>query len=594
MQGGHPATSQQDHSTINQASWPAIHKAGWPTIHKAGWPTIAACRGWLAAISARVGWLRVANHPEWLLGLLAVFWTLALNQGFLGFAIRSLDLPGLERLRFAVWLTLSVAALHWLILLAIAHRWTWRPAMVLLLPAAASAAWFIDRYGIHIDPSMVRNVLRTDAAEARELLGPGLALQILLYAVLPLLVLWSVPNPARSRLRASASRLAYLGLAVVLLGGSLLANMQPLSSLMRNYREARYLINPASILWSLGIALRGDVARATALRKPIGLNAHPGRLASNRDRPLRIIVVVGETVRGANWGLNGYERDTTPELRRRGVINFERVRSCGTNTEVSLPCMFAPVGRRDYDEATIRGSESLLHVLSRAGVEVRWRDNQSGCKGVCAGLPFEQVGAQDAAACLAGRCSDQLLFEGLDRFLDQPAPTALMVLHMLGNHGPSYWRRYPADRAIFQPDCRRDELSQCSRREIINAYDNGILYTDRLLAALIDQMKARSDRHDTVVMFLSDHGESLGERGLYLHGMPWAIATDEQTWVPWIMWFSPGAEGRVGIDPACLATRAKQPAQHDHLFHTLLSLAGVETAIHEPAWDLAAGCRVGQ
>jgi lipid A ethanolaminephosphotransferase len=464
-----------------------------------------------------------------------------------------------------------------------------------LLPIAASAAWFIDGYGIHIDPSMIRNVLRTDFAEALELVGPGLAIQLLLYAVLPLLVLWKVPSPPGSLARRSAARLAYSALAIVLLGGSLLANMQPLSSLMRHHKDARYLINPASTVWSLGVSLRGAVAQAGTVRKPIGLDARAGALASNRERPLRIVLVVGETVRGANWGLNGYSRDTTPELRRRGVINFEKVRSCGTNTEVSLPCMFAPVGRRAYDETTIRGSESLLHVLNRAGVRILWRDNQSGCKGVCEGLPYEQVGDQTTgASCRAGRCSDQFLFEGLGEFLDQPDPTALLALHMLGNHGPSYWRRYPDDRAIFQPDCRKDDLSQCSSQAIVNAYDNAVLYTDHLLGGLIDQMSARSDRHDTVLIYLSDHGESLGERGLFLHGMPWAIATEEQTWVPWIIWFSPGAAERTGVDAACLAKRARAPAQHDHLFHTLLSLTNTETALYDPAWDLVAQCRVMQ
>ena len=165
-------------------------------------------------------------------------------------------------------------------------------------------------------------------------------------------------------------------------------------------------------------------------------------------KPLVLVVVVGETARAANWGLNGCARQTTPQRERLGVVNFSDVRSCGTNTEVSLPCMFAPVGRRDCSEARIRGSESLLHVLARAGVSVHWRDNQSGCKGVCDGLPNDTVSAVNAPGlCQDGRCLDEGLIHDLDQRLESAKGAQLMVLHQLGNHGPSYFRRYPPRRS---------------------------------------------------------------------------------------------------------------------------------------------------
>jgi lipid A ethanolaminephosphotransferase len=546
-----------------------------------------------AAAAERTGaWVRLANHPELILAVLAVFWGIALNRGFLDFAAQASGLDGWALFRFVGGLGVSVVALHWLILLAVMYRWTWRVLLAVLLSAAASSAWFIDQYGIHIDPAMIRNVLRTDPAEARELLSFGLLFQIVFYAGVPAFLFWRIPRAQRSILHAVLTRVGFIGIGLLLLLAALLTIMQPLSSFMRNHREARYLINPASAVWSLVAALRGDVAQAVTVIRPIGLDASLGPRAVERKRPLRIVLVVGETVRGANWGLNGYARDTTPELRAREVINFSRVSSCGTNTEVSLPCMFAPVGRRQYDELTIRTSESLLHVLNRAGYSVLWRDNQSGCKGVCRDLPYEQVTDRgEGWRCQAGRCPDEMLFEGLESILDSSSPNGLLVLHMLGNHGPSYGRRYPSDRAVFVPDCRSDELSKCTQQSIVNAYDNAILHTDRLLAGLIDQMRARSDREDAVVIYLSDHGESLGERGLFLHGVPWAIAPVEQTWVPWVFWFSSGAAERIGVDLTCLAERARQPAQHDHLFHTLLSIADVRTALYDPEWDLIAACR---
>jgi lipid A ethanolaminephosphotransferase len=306
-----------------------------------------------------------------------------------------------------------------------------------------------------------------------------------------------------------------------------------------------------------------------------------------------LVLVVGETVRAANWGLNGYSRQTTPQLSTLPVVNFNQVASCGTNTEVSLPCMFAPVGRHDYDEARIRGSESLLHVVARAGVAVHWRDNQSGCKGVCDGLPNDTVQALNAPGlCLDGRCLDEGLLYGLDQRLAQARGTQLLVLHQLGNHGPSYFRRYPREFARFRPACENDELHRCSPQEIVNAFDNALLYTDHLLARLIAGLQARAASVDSALIYVSDHGESLGENNLFLHGVPYAIAPSVQTQVPMVMWASAGYRSATGLDEACLQRRARLPASHDHLFHTVLGMLDVHTALYEPAWDLANGCRL--
>jgi lipid A ethanolaminephosphotransferase len=534
----------------------------------------------------------LGRRPEGLLAIIGLFWLLTANWGFLGHAALGSGLEGWPLLRFVGLLAVSVFALHWLLLLLLAHRWTMRALFWVLLPLAAVTSHYIDTYGVRIDPSMIRNVLRTELAEAGELLGVSFVTQLLLLGLLPAWILSRVPLTARPVRQALMVRAACLGAGLALLAGSIIANMQPLSSFTRNDRDARYLITPANALWSLSVAVRGDVVQAATPIKPIGLDAQPGPIAEKRERPLRIVLVVGETVRAANWGLSGYARDTTPGLAQRHVINFSEATSCGTNTEVSLPCMFAPVGRRAYDESRTRSSESLLHVLARAGVDVLWRDNQSGCKGVCRGLPYEQVGSSEPGRCSGGRCLDDLLLAGLGPILDRPATTSLTVLHMLGNHGPSYFRRYPGDFAVFKPECRHDELSRCAREEIVNAYDNAVRYTDHLLSRLIDELQSRSDRQDSVMIYLSDHGESLGEKGLFLHGMPWAIAPLEQTRVPWVIWFSPGAGGRLGIDPACLAQRATRPVQHDHLFHTLLSLADVRTSLHDRDWDLTAACRI--
>ena len=508
--------------------------------------------------------------------------------------LRDRPLDDLSTWGFLAACALALLAIQGLLLSLLAPGPLLRPMATVLLVVGAGATHFMETFGAYLDPSMLRNAMRTDVGEARELLSLGMAWRLLWQAGLPAALLWR--RPVRRRPFGPALRGWLLGVAgaLVLMVGAVMAVFQPMASLMRQHKEVRYLVTPANVLWSSASVLAGDLRGAARPREPIGLDAAPGPRLAARTRPLVVVMVVGETVRAANWGLSGYARPTTPELARLGpaVISFPRVTSCGTNTEVSLPCMFAPVGRRDHDESRIRGSQSLLHVMRRAGVDVLWRDNQSGCKGVCEGLPAEEMAALNPPGlCADGRCLDEALLHGLDAKLDAARGTGMIVLHMLGNHGPSYFRRYPPAFERHVPACRQDDLRQCSVAEIVNAYDNAILYTDHLLATLIGRLQARQDRTDSVLLYVSDHGESLGEANLFLHGLPWAIAPDVQKQVPMVMWFSAGAPAATGVDPDCLRRRAAQPAEHDHLFHTLLALTDVRTALHDPAWDLTQGCR---
>ncbi len=532
-----------------------------------------------------------ATSDQLVLGT-AVFWALAFNQAFLAAAERAQASPDRVAWGLGLALAVMVVALHVLLAGLVSTRHSVKPVLAVLTVVAASAAHFMNSYGTVLDPSMLRNVLRTDLAETRELMSLRLAVDLLLYAVLPIALLLCARVERRPWRRALVSRALLMALAAATLVGSLLWQFQPLASLMRNHKEVRYLITPANVLWSLGNVALADARGAARPRQAIGLDAKPGPSWASAPRPRLLVVVVGETVRGANWGLNGYARQTTPRLAQLPVLNFPDTSACGTSTEVSLPCMFAPVGRRNYDEATIRGSESLLHVLARAGVAVHWLDNQSGCKGVCEGLSAEVVSNVTAPGlCQGDRCWDEALLRGLDERLQKAQGVQVLVLHMLGNHGPSYFRRYPSAFERFTPVCRHDDLGRCSVAEIVNAYDNAVLYTDHVLASLITTLDAHAATVDSAMLFVSDHGESLGEKGLFLHGIPHAIAPREQLHVPMTMWWSPGFGQTVGLDRACLQQRSTAPAQHDHLFHTVLGLADVRTSLYEGDWDLTRGCR---
>lgn len=463
-----------------------------------------------------------------------------------------------------------------------------RPVLALLVLLGAVADTYAQRYGVYFDTGMIRNVLGTDPHEAAELLDLAMLLRVLLKSVPALAVLAWVRRRDRRPLAALRGRVVWLLVAAGVAVGALLADFGELSSLMRNRPQLRHQVAPANIVVAGARVAAEALAAPASARQTVGADAH--RLAPAGARPRALVLVVGETVRAQDWGLNGYARQTTPKLAEAGVINFPDVTACGTSTEVSLPCMFSLGAADGHDRSRMRHSESVLHALARAGIAVAWRDNQSGCKGVCDGLPSESLAdAKDPAHCSGSRCGDGILFEGLAARIAELPGDLVLVLHMLGNHGPAYAERYLPEFGVFTPVCTEIDLGRCPREAIVNAYDNAILQTDHLLAQAIGTLRTVTS-HETALVYVSDHGESLGEGGLYLHGMPRAIAPAEQLKVPMVMWLSPSWEASSGPLGACLPRRAADPVSHTHLAHTLLGLMRVSAAEYRAAFDLSAGC----
>ena len=549
----------------------------------------------MTSASAALGhWRRwtPALRVETLALFAGLFFTLSSNGLFWRAAFAERDFAGAGDWPFAAGLFVAPPALHFLILLVLCNRWTAKPLLAVILIATAFASYYMASYTVFLDPSMLRNVLRTDVKEAGELFSLGMLPHLVLYGLLPLLLLIRVRVVRDAWRPALLRRALSLVLGVLILGGALVAIFQDMAPLMRNNKEVRYLITPANYLYSLARVLGSDASAATRERQQIGLDATLAPSWQTRKKPTLFVVVVGETARAANWGLSGYARQTTPQLAERDVINFAQVTSCGTNTEVSLPCMFSLQGRRNYDEDKIRGSESLLNVLERAGLRVLWRDNQSGCKGVCTGVETQKLdSAKVPGLCDGERCFDEILTHDLDQVLADRQGNLVIVMHQLGNHGPAYYKRYPEAFRRYTPECETPDLAKCERETVVNAYDNAILYTDHVLAKTIDFLKAKSATYDTAMLYVSDHGESLGENGLYLHGVPYSIAPKVQVEVPMTLWVSPGYAQSFALDTDCLRQRAAQPATHDNLFHSLLGMLDVRTSIYDAGLDVAAQCR---
>lgn len=177
------------------------------------------------------------------------------------------------------------------------------------------------------------------------------------------------------------------------------------------------MITPLNVVSATVKAMLAD-ARAGEARPRTVIDDRPELGPTWRQpRGSLTVVVVGETAQLANWGLAGYERNTTPGLSKRNVYAFRETVSCGTSTDVSLPCMFSRVGRANYDRKRILEEESLLPVLQRAGLRVFWQDNQSGCKGVCDRVTELKINRDMAGKlCKNGHCFDGALLAGLDRY----------------------------------------------------------------------------------------------------------------------------------------------------------------------------------
>jgi lipid A ethanolaminephosphotransferase len=239
-------------------------------------------------------------------------------------------------------------------------------------------------------------------------------------------------------------------------------------------------------------------------------------------------------------------------------------------------------------------------VLQAAGLGTDWLDNQAGCKEVCNRIPHaqaDQVASPEAIHrwCKDDECLDQLMVELLDQRLRSTQPQGaargtVLVLHQMGSHGPAYYRRSSAPSKHYQPECTTHVTSDCSRERLVNVYDNSMVETDLFVARTIDWLQQQQDHYETGLIYLSDHGESLGENGLYLHGLPYVIAPDTQKHVPWVLW--PGTLlARTGVDERCVREHIDQPLTHDNFYHTVLGLLDVHSPTYQAQLDALQNCR---
>ncbi|EAJ7433209.1 phosphoethanolamine--lipid A transferase [Campylobacter coli] len=438
---------------------------------------------------------------------------------------------------------------------------------IFFILSSCISLYFITFYGVLIDSDMIQNVVQTDVKEVKDLLSWRLvllAIVVLLFCVFILRI--RIENNTEQgffkkiRVRVLS---ALLGCSIFLIA------FVPLSKtfipFFRTYNEIRMYNIPFYPIYA-AYRYYERFLKPKPEFKTIGDDA----FRENNSSKKLLVLVVGETARAANYSLGGYTKnDTNFYTNKNNVVFFDNFSSCGTATAVSLPCMFSLSKRQNYSSSEYQ--ENVMDILQKTGVKASWIDNNSGeCKGVCDRLSDKQQLSSDW---------DENLLPFLKERLDSLDTQNIIVLHLQGSHGPAYYKRYPSEFKKFTPTCDTNELSKCDSEALINTYDNTLLYTDYLLSEIIKLLKEKKD-YESSLLYLSDHGESLGENGIYLHGMPYAIAPRHQTHIPVIFWSS---------DENLMTTAQNHKSlnlSQDNLFSTLLGYFNVQTAVYEPSYDL--------
>jgi len=451
--------------------------------------------------------------------------------------------------------------------------------MILVLSAMAS--YFMDTYNTVLDSTMIENIFSTSTREAVDLFSIKLLLYILFLGILPAAFVYMARIKYKSAPREllASSKIILLALTVIVSQIYMFGNFY--SSFFREHKEIRVYANPIMYLYSF------YKYSSTALDSGMSVVATLGKDAKLPNDDLEqelVFIIVGETARSDNFSLNGYYKKTNPLLEKENVYSFSNVRSCGTSTAISVPCMFSYLSEDEFTIKKGRNSENVLDVLKHAGANILWRDNNSDSKGVALRVQYEDFTSEERNPVCDTECRDIGMLDGLQDYIDSKKEgDIVIVLHQMGNHGPAYYKRYPRSFEKFTPACHTNQLEKCSKDEIANAYDNAILYTDYFLSEVIKLLKTNTHRFETAMVYISDHGESLGENGVYLHGMPNFMAPDNQRKVGAIFWFGDSYDD---IDKVALAKKTSRAYTHDHLFHTILGLLEVKSSLYDKSLDI--------
>jgi lipid A ethanolaminephosphotransferase len=432
---------------------------------------------------------------------------------------------------------------------------------------------------------MIRNMLQTNLNESMDLLNIKQVLYFLVFGILPSFLIYKSKIKYSDFKKELLLKLMTLLISSLIITACILVFSKHYTSFFREHKPLRFSINPIYWVYSTSKYINLTFNTGKIIIKPIGIDAKV--VEEDDDYPELVIMVVGEAARADHFSLNGYKKETNPLLKKENIINFSNMYSCGTSTAVSVPCMFSVFDKSDFSYKKGLNTQNILDVLVHTkDIKILWRDNNSDSKGVALRVEYQDYKtSKNNTICIDGECRDVGMLVGLDDYIEKnKGKDILIVLHQMGNHGPAYYKRYTKDFEKFKPVCKTNQLEECTKDEISNAYDNAILYTDYFLSKTINFLKKYDKTHGTAMIYMSDHGESLGENGVYLHGLPYFMAPDAQTHIGALMWF--GTKMSKDIDIKKIKQNKDKRYSHDNLFHTLLGIFEVQTKVYDKNMDI--------
>jgi len=510
-----------------------------------------------------------------LITTISLFFILFFNFSFFTNVLEVYPFKGLNII-YILSLTILLFTVMVFLFTLLSGKYTTKPILIVILLVSSFTSYFMGCYHVVIDSDMIRNAIQTDIIESFDLFNINMVLYLVVLGLLPSFFVYKIELKIGSFKVEFLTKIKILLLSLTIIIIILFSFSKFYTSFFREHKPLRYYTNPTYWIYSVGDYISKTLKSGEIIIKPIGVDA---KITHLDKVPKLVIMVVGEATRADHFSLNGYSRETNPLLKKEHIINLPHVSSCGTSTAHSVPCMFSIFNRDNYSYKKGISTQNVLDVLDHTQqINIIWRDNNSDSKGVALRVPFEDYKTAQNNTICDEECRDEGMLVGLDDYINQRnGKDILIVLHQMGNHGPAYNKRYTKKFEKFTPVCKTNQLEECSQESINNAYDNALLHTDYFLSEVIYLLQKYDKTHKTTMIYMSDHGESLGEHGLYLHGLPYFMAPDAQTHVGAFVWF--GKSNKKTID-------STKEYSHDNLFHTLLGLFNIETKVYKRELDM--------
>lgn len=518
-----------------------------------------------------------------LLLVITAYFTLVFNYPFLSEFMGAI----IELEQFNVLFLLSVPFLLGSLLLIVfsvlAVPMIFKPVFITITLTSALVFYAALHYGTVFDYGMIQNSVETDQAEAFSYLNIQSVIHFCVLGLLPALFIAKTKIVTQGYSQAVLARLKLFAGAFIILLTIVFFFYQDYAAVGRNNSHVKKFINPTQYLYSGAKYIKYNYLESEIPFKTLDIAPIDTSPTENEV----MVFVLGETARAQNFSSNGYLKNTNQYTSKYEITSFENMFSCGTATAVSVPCMFSSMTRDNFDRRHADKQQNVLDLIQLAGFDVQWINN-NGCKNVCDRIPTINIDlSQNNPLCDGNYCQDETLLLPLEQKLASLSSNkTIIVLHMMGSHGPTYFKRYPNEHRKFTPDCARSDIQNCSSEQLINTYDNTIAYTDFVLSKVIEQLEKLPKKYKTSMLYVSDHGESLGESGVYLHGLPYSFSPQQQRHIPMLLWSNNNQH-----QTSCVKQQAKnQKFSHDNLFHSLLGWLSISSTAYQSQLDIFAPC----